>query len=135
MRIARYVVSTTMGDTVLEPNASTYVKITNREYLEKTVPDLKPGDMVLFEKPFTTTEVEDVDPFLTKSPRYAKAKELLHEVNSRGEYVPVLRCMLIRGLAKRGVISYKDLENRILQEGADFSDSRDREFYGLQPVR
>ncbi len=122
MFMVKYLVSTTMGDSVMDPGYETYVQVTREKFLRKVVGDLKPGDMVLFAKPFTRTDLEDVDPYLTRSPRYAKAKELLHDVDSKGDYVPKLRGMLIRGMANAGVIKTENLESKILYEsGNDFS--------------
>jgi hypothetical protein len=112
-----------MGETLVNPSDKTYVQITRDQFLIKEAEDLRPGDRVLFAKPFTTTTLEDVDPVLKKSPRYDKAKNLLHEVNSYGEYIPKLRTFIIRGLAKRGVVSPDNLEERILKERGDFTSS------------
>lgn len=122
MGLTKYLVSTTMGETLLDPSAETYVHITQNRFLEKSATDLNQGDMVLFSKPYATTSIDDVDPYLIRSPRYSKAKETVHEVNSEGRYIPKLRTMLMRGLADHGVIGGEDLESKILmEENRDFS--------------
>ncbi|MBI2543601.1 MAG: hypothetical protein HYW24_05465 [Candidatus Aenigmarchaeota archaeon] len=122
MSSTKYLVSTAMGDTLLDPTDYTYVQVTRDRFVRKSSGDLRPGDLVLFAKPFASTDLEDVDPYLTKSPRYATAKEMIHETNSRGNYIPKLRTLLIRGLANQGVINRENLDSMILFEsGNDFT--------------
>jgi len=117
----KYEVSTTMGDSLLHPSDQVYVEISPSKYLKKSVADLNVGDKVIFDKHQTRTSLEDVDPELTKSPRYALAKETIHEKNSRGEYIPKLRTMLLKGMADHGVIDDVDLNARALYEADDFT--------------
>ena len=122
MTSLEYLVSTTMGDSTLDPAQQVYVQVTLTHFLIKSAPDLKPGDLVLFAKPYTTTELDDVAPTLVKSPRYAKAREIIHEINTEGEEIPRFRALLARGLAEKGVISSDRLEEKIHREGnQDFS--------------
>jgi len=121
-----YLVSTTMGNTFLESGDFVWVRVNPHsgppKYLEKYVGDLNPGEMVVYSKPYTRTTLADVEPFLPKSPRYAFARDILHEQNGEGRYVPKLRTLLIRGMAKNGVVSKNNLEEKILFEAnADFS--------------
>ena len=122
MASLKYLVSTAMGDSLLDPSIGTYVLITPDKFLVKSVGDIKPGDLILYAKPFAKTNLEDVEPYLTKSPRYEKAEEMLHDTNIHGERVPKLRKLLIEGLASKGIVSGEDLESRILFENHnDFS--------------
>lgn len=121
-----YLVKTTLGDGLLSSNDEVYVKTSPRSYVKKRASDVNEGDMVVYKKPFTVTHLEDVEPHLTKSPRYAKAKDLIHEQNSRGDYIPRLRVLLLEGLADHGVIDPTDLREKALYETDDFSDEEYR---------
>jgi len=117
-----YLVQTTMGKTLMDSSSQVYVQVNFKKYLEKSVRDLKPGDLVVYSKPFTKTTLADVEPFLHKSPRYAKSRDLLHEKNSNDRYTPKLRTLLARGLANKGIINSEDLEAKVIFEGdKDFS--------------
>lgn len=118
---AQYLVATTLGDSLMDSDSETYVQVSPRSYLRKKIADLNVGDMVLYDKAQTRTEIEDVEPYFPRSPRYALAREVLHEKNSEGQYIPRLRTLLTRGLSERGVISSDDLERRLLHETEDFS--------------
>jgi hypothetical protein len=117
----KYVVSTTLGDSILDPGNHVYAQVSPSKYLRKSVADVNVGDMILYQKPYTKTDLDDVAPYLERSPRYTRAKELLHEENSRGDYVPRLRTLLLRGLAEHGVISDNEIEAKVLYETTDFT--------------
>lgn len=122
MSIEKYLVKTTMGNSLLKPSDSVYVKIGNNDFLKKSVYDLNSGESIIFTKPFARTSLEDVEPLLCKSPRYAKADEVIHETNSRGDKIPKLRVMLLRGLAPMAGINSELLEDKIMkQDGCDFT--------------
>jgi len=117
-----YLVHTAMGNTLLDTSDSVWVRVNADKYLEKRVVDLKAGDMVVYSKPYAKTSLADVEPFLTKSPRYSKAKDMIHEVNSKGTYIPKLRTFLTRGLANNDIVSREYLEEKVLFENnKDFS--------------
>ena len=101
---SKYLVSTTMGDSILDPDNQVYVEVSPSKYLRKSVADINIGDKVIFQKPYAKTKLEDVEPYLPRSPRYAFAKEKIHDTNSRGEYIPRFRALLLQGLCNHGVI-------------------------------
>ncbi|MBI5061508.1 MAG: hypothetical protein HZB67_04310 [Candidatus Aenigmarchaeota archaeon] len=118
----KYLVSTTMGDTLIDTNSDMYVHLAKRGLIKKKPYDVNPGERVLFGKPFASTTLEDVEPVLHKSPRYEYSQAVMHEKNSEGAYIPKFRAYLIRGLSQTGVISLGNLEKKILKEdGHDFT--------------
>ena len=135
-------ISTTGGNCITNSSSHVYVYIRGGEYVQKEARDVNIGDMVLFKKDSIETTLEEVDPFLTRNPVYANAKQALHEVNKKGEYIPKLRTLLIRGLQADAENS--SLEDRILLEKEDFSRSEYSEMiktvissaekHGLEPL-
>ncbi|MBN2042719.1 MAG: hypothetical protein JW754_02835 [Candidatus Aenigmarchaeota archaeon] len=119
--VAKYLISTTMGDSFLDPTGDVYVQVSPSSYLKKKVADVNVGDMVLFQKPYAKTDLEDVEPHLDKSPRYHFSKEMIHEQNSRGDFIPRLRTLLLKGLSEKGVIDDSDIDSRALYETDDFA--------------
>lgn len=110
----------------MNPGERVYAQVSPTHYLRKNIADVNVGDMILYQKPYARTDLEHVAPFLERSPRYARAKELLHEQNSRGSYVPRFRKMLLRGLAQQGVIADQEIDARALYEADDFSGAEYR---------
>src|SRR3989344_2433016 len=116
-----YLVSTAAGDSVLPKGSNVYVEVSPRSYVKKPIQELKKGDLVLFEKAQTKTTLDDVSPYLPQNPRYAKARELIHETNEHGEQIPLFRTFLLRGLAMRGILQKDNLDKKILREEEDFT--------------
>ncbi len=113
---SQYEVSTTLGDTLVDEDGRVWVQVSRNRFLRKSPRELNNGELVLFCKPYTKTELDDVTPYLERSPRYTRANETLYERNSRGEYVPRLRTLLIRGLAQMGVVQGDDIKERVMFE-------------------
>ncbi len=84
-----------MGKSLVDSENYVYVQVNNKEFIRKRPYDLRKGEMIVFEKPFTTTSLEDVEPYLERSPRYAHAVDVLHEKNSRNERITKLRAYLV----------------------------------------
>jgi len=122
-----YLIGTTLGDALLSSSDHVYVKVSPTGYVKKRSSDVNVGDMVIYRKPYTATHLEDVEPHLTKSPRYTAAKDLIHERNERGDYVPKLRVLLLEGLAEHGVIDPENVRERALYEMDDFSEEEYRD--------
>jgi len=122
MSIEKYLVKTTMGNSLLRPNDNVYVKIGNNDFLKKSVYDLNSGENIIFTKPFAKTRLEDVEPLLWKSPRYARANETIHQINSRGDKIPKLRIMLLKGLVPMVGLDPELLGDKIMKQGGcDFT--------------
>ncbi len=115
--MAKLLVRTSLGNSILDYGDVVPTFSANNKYFEKPAADLNIGERVLFEKEYITATLDDVEPFLTKSKRYAEAKNALHEINKQGQYIPKLRCLLWRGLQENS----PGLEARILLEEQDFS--------------
>lgn len=116
-------ISTTMGNTLMDSNSQVYVHIVGDEYARKPASEVRSGEMVLFKKEYVRTTLDDVVPVLERSPRYAIARNNLFEQNSHGIYVPVLRTELWRGLFDmEGVQRTAELEDRIVLNIDDFTD-------------
>jgi hypothetical protein len=121
MPLERKVISTTMGNSLIPLGSDVYVQLLQNRFVKKKAEDVNVGDLILFRKQYVTTSLEDIDHVLDRSPRYRNAKTVLHEMNSRGEFIPKFRTLLIRGLAQRGTIQDENLEARIQNEMDDFS--------------
>jgi hypothetical protein len=113
-------VSTTGGNCILDSENKVYVNL-GQKSVRKKARDINVGDMLLFKKKYITTTLEEVEPHLTKSPRYSLAKEALHEVNTAGQYIPRLRTMTIRGIYTGRVDD--SLENKIMKNDGEFTSS------------
>jgi len=116
-----YLIETTLGDSLLGPDNHVYVKASSRGYVKKRASDVNVGDMIVYKKPYTTTSLEHVEPYLPRSPRYAKARDMIHEENSQGDLIPSLRVLLLEGLADHGVIDPTNVRERAIHEEDDFS--------------
>jgi len=114
--MAKLLVRTSLGNSILDYGDIVPTFSANNKYFEKPAADLNIGERVLFEKEYITATLDDVEPFLIRSKRYAEAKNALHEINKQGRYIPLLRCLLWRGLQKGN----PDLEAKILLEEQDF---------------
>jgi hypothetical protein len=123
MTDSKLLVSTTLGNSILDLESTVYTLVNDKTYLSKYSADLNVGDLVLFENEYIQKAIEEIEPYLIQSPRYKFAKDMLHEINSEGEYIPKLRTWTIRGLAQNNIIrSNEDLETKILkEENNDFS--------------
>ena len=123
MTDSKVLVSTTLGNSILDLESKVYTLVNDKTYLSKYSADLNVGDLVLFENEYIQKAIEEIEPYLIQSPRYKFAKDMLHEINSEGEYIPKLRTWAIRGLAQNNIIqSNEDLETKILkEEDNDFS--------------
>jgi len=113
-------VSTTGGNCILDSENKVYVSL-GQKSVRKKARDINIGDMLLFKKKYITTTLEEVEPHLTKSPRYSIAKEALHEVNTAGQYIPKLRTMAIRGIYSGRVDD--SLEDKIMKNNGEFTSS------------
>ncbi len=131
----KYLIKTTMGDTLTDPGKSIYVQVDNRHFLRKRPYELSVGDMLVFPKPFARAQIEDVEPYLFRSPRYQKAWDIVHETNGNGEHIPRLRTLLIRGMRENGLfgenIDDEEFDRKLMKEGTDFStqEYQDMETY------
>ena len=118
--VERLLINTSLGRSVLGLEDKVLSSI-DGEFLEKPAVDLNVGESVLYEKRYIAMVLEEVEPYLLMSDRYANAKNMMHETNNRGGYVPILRTKLIRGFANRGEIQEENLEEKILLQGEDLS--------------
>jgi len=111
-----------MGNSVIDSSSNTYVRLPSGSFIKKDTGSLNIGEHILFQKPFATTTIDEVDPYLDGSPRYLKSKEFLHDQNYRGDFVPKLRTYLIKGLADKGIIASNNIDQRIYSDsGNEFS--------------
>ena len=114
-----YLVKTTLGSDVLGIHELLKVNIAQDEYLTKHAYDLNVGDRVVYCNESIETTLEEVIPVLERSERYRYSREVLHEQNKDGRYVPRFRIELVKGLCDRLGIS--PLEDLVLQQyNADF---------------
>jgi hypothetical protein len=122
MSLDKILLSTTLGDALVRGSDRVYIKIHSNQFIRKEARYVEEGESALWHKRKTRTEFSDIEPFLIYSPRYRHSLDFIKEQNDQGEYINRLRALLIRGLAKQGVVSSENLENRILNN----YDGRDR---------
>ncbi|GEM_PF-3464914 len=118
-----------MGDTILVEttglnaflHTGSWVPVRlSDSYVMKRGEDLQVGDVVVIKTESIDKTLAEVEPVLAESARYLAAKHVVHDVNSRGAFVPRLRTLLLSGLTRED--ARDDLEARILREGGeDFS--------------
>lgn len=114
MSLDKLLISTTLGDALVRGSDRVYIKIHSNQFIRKQARDVEEGESALWHKNKTGTRFRDIEPFLIYSPRYKSSLDFIMEQNEQGEYVNRLRALLIRGIAKRGIVSSENLEDRIL---------------------
>lgn len=117
-----YYIKTTGGNVIYNGNDEVTVQVAPQSFLRKKVEDLNTGERVLFNVNETKTTLEDVEPYLSKSPLYDRALGFVYDKNSKGENIPRFRIALFNSLARHGVVSSDNLEAKIMmEEGQDFT--------------
>jgi len=89
--------STTAGTWLGGPYSNVW-SLVGKKWIRKKAKDVNIGEQILYQKDYVQTTIEEVEPFLERSPRYAFARDELHEKNKKGIYIPKLRTLLLRGL-------------------------------------
>jgi len=102
MSLETYVIQTTLGKARVDSDRNVFAHLNGHLFIKKDIADLNIGELVLYSKEHIDTTLEDVEPHLERSSRYADALNNLHQRNDEGIYVPNLRVSLIRGLSENG---------------------------------
>jgi hypothetical protein len=110
--------STTAGNWLGDSDNYVFSNV-GEQWIRKKARDVNVGEQILYHKSYVKTSIEEVEPFLERSPRYAFARDELHEKNKNGEYIPQLRTLLIRGLNEEN--NSPALEDMVLKQNGDFS--------------
>jgi len=122
MAFNKQFISTTAGNCILDSDNYVQVEINEGEHIKKRLGDVNVGDMVLFKKECISKTLEEVEEaVLEKEPRYMHSKNILHEVNNKGEYIPKFRNLIIRGVLNSKEQYQPSLEDIILKQTGDFS--------------
>ena len=112
-------ITTTAGNWLGSPESLVWSFTGKNSWIRKKAKDVNVGEQVLYHKNYVKTSIEEIEPFLERSPRYAYARDELHEKNNKGMYIPKLRALLLRGLNPN---NSQSLEDKILrQSSVDFS--------------
>ncbi len=109
-------VETTLLNSMVGQDSWVYVKI-GPEYVRKKGRDLNVGDVVVVRNEGISKTLEEIEPVLEQSMRYKLARDGIHRQGADGRYVPLLRTLLLEGLAVHDL----SLEEK-LRAGNDLSD-------------
>ena len=123
MSLDKLLITTTGGNSIVDSGSSIFSHLTGNEYLKKAARELNAGELIRFRKEYVQTTLEEVEPVLDKSLRYAVAKKELHEQNSKDELIPLLRKYIIKGIYEKAELpplQEEELDKKILKEGEDF---------------
>ena len=118
----KYYIRTTGGNVMYDSGEDINVQVAPEYFLRKKVEDLSTGEVILFDVNHVRTTLEDVEPYLERSPLYSRASGFVYERNSRDEIIPRFRQVILNSLARRRVINGENLQSRIMMEGEDFSN-------------
>lgn len=127
MASTKLLIKTTLGTTIRDLESRVDVHLNKDIYLEKQAIDLNIGDSVDWKKEYIQTTLDKVDTLLESSPRYMHAKKEVFERNAEGEYIPLLRTLLWRGILKKKRRYNPSLESIIRKEEGDFNKFEYRE--------
>jgi len=116
-------VCTTAGNSLMDRESVTYLRVSGNTFTPRKVKDGGRGDMVLYKKEFVDKTLGEVEEYLlAEDVRYRDAKGMLFERGGCGD-VTRLRAGLWRGASSGVRESYENLEGRIMLEDGDFSMS------------
>ena len=105
-----FFVKTAAGNAVYPSNTLVYSRLGEGGYIAKQVGDLKEGESLAWRMDSIDASLEDVEPHLPKSPRYALARSnLFQEIN--GTEQKVFRVRLLESARDMGLISDEALED------------------------
>ncbi|MAH07720.1 hypothetical protein CMI38_05740 [Candidatus Pacearchaeota archaeon] len=108
-----YHIQTTAGSVIYRGEDIVTVQTAPHSYLEKRVEDLNTGERVIFDATHTKTTLEDVAPYLGRSPLYDRATDYVFNSNDYKKPVTKFRETLLKSLAQRGFLEGQDLERVI----------------------
>ncbi len=124
MAESKLLVKTTLGNTILDLETRVNVHVKDDIYLQKEAIDLNGSELVVFQKEYIQTTLDEVEPYLELSPRYMHAKKQINEQDSQGKFIPLLRTELWRGLLKKQCRYDASLEEIIKKEAQeDFNEN------------
>lgn len=128
MAVYKTLVCTTAGNTLLDGESKTYLRVSGNSFVRQKAKNLKRGNMILFHKEYVDKTLGEVEEYLMQEDdRYVEAKERIFERNRNGIYVTRLRTGLWRGASNRIRNAYSNLEEKIVLETDDFDQNDYRE--------
>ena len=107
---------TSVGRRLYSPDTSIYVGLGGRAFVKKRVGDLKEGERILWNEESVDADLENLEPYLSKSQRYADAEKMLF-VDVEGGKMPRLQYELLKASTRMGLIEEATLEE-LLQQGS-----------------
>jgi|GEM_PF-3026695 hypothetical protein len=121
MTESKLLVKTTLGTTILDLEKRIDVHFKDDIYVIKEAIDLNPGDLVSFGNEYIETTLDEAEDYLDLSQRYMHAKKRVSEQNVKGEFIPLLRTELWRGILKKQDRYNESLESIITKATDDFT--------------
>ncbi|MBI5051485.1 hypothetical protein HZC08_01875 [Candidatus Micrarchaeota archaeon] len=129
-----FLVATSLGNTILDPNSKVYVRVGEKQVIEKSVSDLKEGEQVIYEKSGIDLgeHRETIDTKLREGRRFrAAASELFVELTDGS--TTRFRVELLGGVSEKSeswpdsLTSDDSFKAKIKFEGADLAVDQYRE--------